>query len=711
MNSDSLPTGVARILAACAMVAACGDSGSPTTVGEPTATPTPAPTQVSQPTPPPETPLPASFSFDGEPCTPREGSEARTLFVTLDCVDPEFEQAFIDMDEERTVTHPSTGAELSYRYVRGGFTDTNGRFAFYFPAPEEYRGRFFESTYPTVPVEGASPREIAFGISNGAYVVSSNNGGGVASAPATGGYRVNAASAKLSRVVAAHLYGPDAPVRGYIYGASGGAYQSMGAVESTEGVWDGAVPIVPGVPNAIPSFQGVQVLALRVLRDRMPEIVDAVEPGGSGDPYATLNDEEAAILEEATRMGHPLRGWWQWETLRGGAFEIVVPAVTGIDSAYVDDFWGLPGYAGFAQPELRLQVDATISEVGEGGAIALDDVPDGYLGVVDLAVTSGAAAGSSFPGVYLAQGEVGLPGGPALASLSPGDEVRVDNSLWVALEYYQRHQVPSPDQYGWNQYRDDSGEPIHPQRSSLVGHVISQVFGGVATGRFQGKMIMLASVLDVQAYAWSADWYRAQAQAASADPLDGRFRLWFMDNADHQPPATTAGYAHVVLYDSEVEQALLDLDAWVADGIPPPASSAYEITEDNQVELVADAVLRGGVQPVVTLGVGASGCEEATGQRAHVAVGEPVALAMSAAVPPGAGRIVGIEWDFASTGEFVDASEPFDLAEEVELCATHQYEEAGTYFAVARVTAHRHGDPDASYRRIQNLARVRIVVD
>ena len=47
-------------------------------------------------------------------------------------------------------------------------------------------------------------------------------------------------------------------------------------------------------------------------------------------------------------------------------------------------------------------------------------------------------------------------------SLAPGDRVRVDNSWALALQTYHRHQVPpEADLYGWNQFRDAAGRPIH----------------------------------------------------------------------------------------------------------------------------------------------------------------------------------------------------------------------------------------------------------
>jgi len=665
-------------------------------------------------TAPPPVELPTTIALEGEPCTAPPGA---TMFITLDCVDPEFEEAYIDVDEVRSTTDASKNVTVSYRYVHGGFTGTDARFSFYYPAADEYKGRFFELTYPTVAVEDVDDATVAFGIANGAYVVSSNNAGGVAVAQATGGYRVNAASAKVSRMLAALIYGEDAPIRGYIYGASGGSLQTIGAAENTLGIWDGTVPIVSAPPNAIPSFQSVQVLALRVLHDKLPAIVDAIEPGGSGDPYATLNAEERAIFTEATRLGMPLGGWWQWKTMKS-AFGVTVPAVTAIDAAYVNDFWSKPGYAGFDDPTLpplRTQLDTRIASVGSG-TVTLQDTPTGYLAYADLVIKSGAAAGEKIIAVSIVGNVVTFPrdaNQALVAALAAGDEVQVDNALWIALEYFQRHQVPSPDQYGWNQYRDANGSPLYPQRPILVGEIITQVFGGRPSGRFNGKMIMVSSTLDVQAFPWGGDWHYKQARAVLGDKVDDTFRHWYMDNADHEPPATTEGYAHNVLYGPLVQQALLDIDEWVANGVVPAQSSGYTVTDDNQIVLADTAEERGGVQPVVTLAVTAGDSCEAGNDavRADIALGDPVSFSMAAVVPPGAGEIVKVEWDFESTGTFPEASDFGGPNADAQLCKSHTYTTPGTHFAVVRVTAHREGDPDAVYRQIQNLARVRVVVN
>ena len=210
-----------------------------------------------------------------------------------------------------------TAAPASFKarhlYVHGGFKGTDAKFSFCFPPEEEYQGRFFQATHQLLAGEDATARNVAFALASGGYSVQTNMGGRdnprTPEAGASGqfdttirGYRVNAAAAKLSRVVAAEIYGPH-HTYGYLYGGSGGAYQTVTSAEMTTGVWDGFVPYVMGSPQSIPNCFTVRVNALRVLKDRWPSIIDAIEPGGSGDPYAGLNDEERAAL----RRGHPDR--------------------------------------------------------------------------------------------------------------------------------------------------------------------------------------------------------------------------------------------------------------------------------------------------------------------------------------------------------------------------------------------------------------------
>jgi hypothetical protein len=401
-------------------------------------------------------------------------------------------------------------------------------------------------------------------LSSGAYVVQSNNAGGVAVAVEIGGYRVNAAAAKYSRIVAAQVYPNSSRPRGYIYGLTGGAYQTIGAAENTDGVWDGAVPMVPGTPNAIPSYSTVGLLGLRVLHDKLPQIVDAMEPGDSGNPYAGLTREQRSVLREATRLGFPLRGWWQYASLAdGGPLAITAAPIRFVDPGYLNDFWSTPGYAGTDPKEsaasARIQSDqAVVNVVGSPPSqLVLTSLPAGNITGADLIFTSGAAAGRSVLIGAVEDGKVGFAAGtdPSVTSLvQPGDQVRIDNSWQIATQYYHRYQVPTPDLYGWNQFRDRSGNPTEPQRPFLLGPLFARFAGGAApTGTFHGKMIMLSSVLDIEAFAWSADWYKSQAAKNLGATLNDNYRLWYTDNAGHISPSTTAAKAHVVSYNGELQ--------------------------------------------------------------------------------------------------------------------------------------------------------------
>jgi hypothetical protein len=680
----------------------------------------------------------ATASAPGTPPTCQALSAGGPLFVTGRCVDPAFGQPVLDVQNQPgTFTDPTTGVTVSYRYFHGYFQDPTdptkqvAHFSFYFPAPDQYKGRFFENTYPTLgagtegnlvppagcPSVGVSDCSVAFAISNGAYVVSTDNAGGVPAGGALAPYRANAAAAKYSRIVAEQMvYGtrhhPAARPRGYIYGASGGAYQTVGAMENTSGVWDGAVPQVFGVPNAIPSFMTVELLALRVLGDKLPQIAAATEPGGNGNPYAGLDPQQQAVLHEVSRLGFPLRGWWQYATLNGGAFFATEGLVRALDPTYMNDFWTLPGYEG-SDPSVqaaRIQYATTVVGLTGTSGLVLANVPAGDLNGADLIVNSGPLAGQSIPIVNVSGNTVQLVTNPGI---TPKTAVTLDNSWLIALEYYQRHQVPTPDEYGWNQYRGPNGLPLEPQRSLLVGPIAAaSTAGSIADGAFHGKMIMLGSVMDVQAYPWSEDWYAKQAQAALGSSFGNNFRLWYMDNADHDPngpAATNAADAadHIVSYLGEVEQALLDLDAWVSKGIQPPASSNYSINSEDQVHLPARASQRGGVQPVVTLTARGGG---APGQSIDVAAGQRVTFSVQAKVPPGVGRIVQVEWDFLGAGNYTVTTQLTHIGPVIKVTTTYTFTQPGTYFPAVRVASQQNGDPNTPFGLIQNLARVRVVV-
>jgi hypothetical protein len=483
--------------------------------------------------------------------------------------------------------------------------------------------------------------------------------------------------------------------------------------------------MVPGTPNSIPSNQAIELLGLRVLHDRLPNIADSLEPGGSGDLYAGLTADQHTVLQETSRLGFPVRGWWQYATLSGGSFSDVAGGVRTLDPTYVNDFWQKPGYEG-NDPSVRsarVQQAATvvstvpaplcrggqvIGTICPSGGIVLSQVAAGpLLTGADLTVTSGTAKNKTLTIDTVTGSTVHFAGGsdPSIVrAIRPGDTVHIDNSWVIALQYYPRHQVPSRDMYGWNQYRSANGTPAYPQRSSLVGPTFAAATSGsVATGRFHGKMIMLASVDDVEAFAWSADWYSQRAKEAFGGKLTSSYRAWYMDNAGHTEPRSTYANTHIVDYTGELQQALLDLDAWVRSGTPPAPSTVYSVNANTEVVLPAKAGERKGLQPVVTLKVQG-------GETAHVKVGQTVTFTAQAYLPPDTGNIVAADWDFAGIGDFPYRTQASPRAPSETFTTTHKYSKTGTYFAVVRVTARRDGDSTSPYRQILNLARVRIVV-
>ena len=108
-------------------------------------------------------------------------------------------------------------------------------------------------------------------------------------------------------MLAAEQYGEHRPY-GYVFGGSGGAYRTVACFENCDGVWDGAVPYIHGSMMSMPSMFSVQAHAFRVLHDKIPQIVDAVEPGGSGDMYAGLTRGGAGRARRGDPDGVPARG-------------------------------------------------------------------------------------------------------------------------------------------------------------------------------------------------------------------------------------------------------------------------------------------------------------------------------------------------------------------------------------------------------------------
>jgi hypothetical protein len=686
------------------------------------------------------------------------------VFTTKDTL---FREPYVDIDEWRNTP-------VRHRYVHGGFKGTQTRFSYYFPSKEIYKGRFFQYFTPFPDNENLSQGavgeadKIGFSISSGAYFIETNGGGAIdfskpsAMDPTIGAYRANAASAQFSRIVANKIYGGKRPY-GYAFGGSGGAYRTIGSIENTEGVWDGVVPYVVGSPVAIPNVFTVRMHAMRILNDKFPQIIDALEPGGSGNMYAGLNEEEKAALLEVTKMGFPPQSWFGYKKMGIHGFLVLYQGVVASDRKYFDyDFWNVPGYLGAnptasllkariqksskikaaiplekaiefglakpLSPRERGTADAAWKSIGGvGGSMPVafefeDELPEiNFIGG-DLIIKSGLAAGKVIQITKLAGNKVVL--GPVdaavLLQVKPGDIVQVDNSNFLAVQTYHRHQVPGKEYAVWDQFRDSQGNPVYPQRPMQLGPLFTAGASGVLpNGKFKGKMIVLESLWDREALPWQADWYRSKVKEHLGNSTDDHFRLWYTDHALHGDISIEDDPTHTVSYLGVLQQALLDLSDWVEKGIAPAATTNYKIV-DGQVVIPKAAIDRNGVQPVINLLV--------TGKkRADVKVGETVTFTAIVAQPAKKGKIVSAAWHFEGSTEVAvgndwnfDKSDVYPVKANLTIAknndsqmvikTSYKFTKPGTYFPTLRVASQRHGNIVTPFARIQNLDRVRVVV-
>ena len=669
--------------------------------------------------------------------------------------DPLFGKPYIDADQVRT-------EPVLHRYIHGGFVGTQTKFSYYYPPARQYEGRFFQHITPVPDNENLAQKlpagrfnKIGFAIDSGAYFVETN-GGGIVDYSVPGGnpidptitaYRANAAAAQYSRAVAQAIYNIDARPFGYAYGGSGGGYRTVGSMENTAGVWDGAVPYVLGSAMAIPNMFTVRMRAMRVLNNKFPQIIDAVEPGGSGDMYANLTTEEADVLREVTRMGFPPASWFGYKTMGIHGFAALYQGVRAADPSYFTDFWSKPGYLGHDDPETcngyRLQHRATITEIisarraaelglytnpsdeaGKRGgvdnafefanqaeadkvvAFKLSTPPPevGFIGG-DLILHSGESAGRDFAIARIINDVaiIGIADQALVNSVSVGDRVQIDNSNFLAIQTYHWHQVPGPDYPVWDQFRDTNGDSLYPQRPMLIGPLfVRGASGSTMTGEVDEKMIIVGSLWDREAMPWQSDWYLKRVQRYHGDQADNQVRLYFTDHALHGDAPTNEDPNRIVSYQGMLQQALRDVAAWAEQGIAPPASTEYEIV-DGQIEVSLDANERRGIQPVVTLTINGK-------DNAEINAGDSVTFTGTITAPPGSGTITKAEWDFIGDGKFTRAAS-ID-AKKTRLTLTHNrvLHEAGTYFVALRGASQRQGNAESPYGQLENLGRVRVIV-
>ncbi len=433
---------------------------------------------------------------------------------------------------------------------------------------------------------------------------------------------------------------------------------------------------------------------------------------------------ERGVLLEVTKMGVPLRGWWDYQYLLGLHNDQGLlgfgSEIKALDPTYVDDFWIKPGYIGTEQSPLgalfraaKIDHIATITQVNQNTQNALttlnlNSVPtvpatatnplDYTIYAADGVTKVGTLLGSLDPNTMVFTIGSGNPDS-VLSAINPGAKLRIDNRWSLALLSYHRHQVPKrPGYYAWDQFKEPNGKLLYPQRSIEVGPIIanSATGGGSHTGKIQSKVIVVANLLDVDAYPWHGDWYSSRVRESLGKRYENNFRLWFNDNADHIGPRT----ARLVQYDGIVQQALRDVSAWAERCVPPAKSSRYDVV-DSQISVPKNAAVRQGIQPIVDL---------STNGATQITAGQTVTFVAKIQVPPGGGKIVATEWDFFGVGNFTALPFKSTTGMTVEESVTFTYTTPGTYFPALRATSQREGDSRTLFTKVQNLGFVRIVV-
>ncbi|KAH7119213.1 hypothetical protein EDB81DRAFT_766824 [Dactylonectria macrodidyma] len=645
------------------------------------------------------------FTSTAPECPPQLPGSSR--FVTPNCTDPSFVTAVIDGEVDSI-------APIPHRLVSGHFNGTTIKFNIYLPPANQWEGRFFQFVYPLA-TQDAENETIQFSIESGGYAVQISG---------MIGFRADAATAKVARLIAAEYYKSGCRhIFGYVYGGSGGSLQTVGAMESSRGVWDGAVPFLQAVPVSYLGNPSTRALAGLVLKGKAAQIADAVRPGGH-DPRHHLTTLERDIFTEATKMGIPI-GVWEIFASVGNSSVLAQfsGGINGVDPTYVQDFWSAPGYLGTEQSELgdliRVQVVNQTSRIDQVEKIGdqtihltLDKAPTAQPGLQFTLFSAknssaGALTGSLNDKILTVQAS-GNDG--VFSSLDKGLNVQIDNLAFIAMHPYYRYQIPKrAGFYGFDQFKDAEGQPIYPQRSVDGSLSAAQATSqSLFTGNIQCKVIAVNNMADYDAFPWHADWYRSQVEQELGARAHDNYRLWYNEHAEH---TFTAGFggalpsgsyaARIVDGSPMIHQALRDLSAWVERGVEPPQNTNYTVV-DSQVVVAKDASQRYGVQPIVVLQVNGS-------DRHKVAVGSPVLFEAFAEVPTDTGKIISMEWDFLGVGDFTAA--PLTSAEEsVDVMASFVYDKPGTYYPVIKVTAHRDGDKGSIFGRVANLGRCRVVV-
>ena len=664
------------------------------------------------------------------------------LLIDGTCNDPDYNEStfVITKTEQLTLQVPDGGPLIPYTQVTGHFpaaktlatlppgvrqspTTFQQNYVFRFPAKEFWRNRSFEGQHPSV--GGVVDDRMAF--TDGAFSVnwmSARNENAVTT------HRHEAAATKVAKAYANKLYGNNAKIYSYFWGCSGGGTVAMAAAENTTGVWDAVQPqcIGTSIDAQYHSFYWQAHYTMAIPKAKRDAIAEAALPGGTGDIYAGLNEEEKSVLNEFLAAGFPL-------AVIGKHFSRLTPLIDPIDirlgdPTYEDDFWSKPGYAGANPPNYlkAAKVDgfATITGItrdaqGVPTAVQFDPatVPalgttgdnyleyfvygaDGTTRLIDPTRSFGEPPEnkrrfSLIGDLDKATGKLTLTGTNSqvlLDALKVGSKIRVNNRFILAMYFYPRHSIVAGIR-SHDQYRNADGSPKYPQRKDLgaLTHSSYRTMGGrIETGDIKTKIMILEGMADQLSWPIFNVGYAERVQKALGPKANDMMRFYLHDNGSH---ATGGGEPGIF------QQSMQDLMAWVERGIAPPPSTRYTV-RNGQVFAAEKAVDRHGLQPVINFTANGSA-------RAAVGVNQPVKLAATLEMPPKTGQIVQYNWTIAGTADaptIVEKPQPL-----VNVDRTITFPSPGTYVVRLSVNGQRDGLVAPTNRTLlQNFKEVRVVV-
>ena len=671
------------------------------------------------------------------------------FFVTADNVDPLYATPVIDREED--VETPIKG-----HVVVGHFEETSGsKFTFFFPSKEygqdsqyHWEGRFYHSVYPGTNGD-VYERNIIMNALCGAYSVAD-------ATPQEGGYRSSAAAAKFSRICAAKYYGYDKHIYGYVYGGSGGGFVTTGCIEGTEGVYDGAVPYVVSTKTGLPYNQCSRVFARVIFKDKAPQIAEALEVGGSGDPYSCLTEGEADLFRMLTDYGVPLEVWRNY-----GRFLEITPstyvdtkgtAAAGIpesglmemcryaikkDQTYWDEFWTDPVYLGASdspaakvlQSYLHTE-DCVIQKIvpnakGQPGQLRLDKVPSDPTGVglrYELYTADGRLIGD-IDGTINAKkkafdinldysGDIFPYRGThedVWSKIQEGMIIRASNRKNLAMVSVFMYHLPVDENvnldknaYHEVQFLNPDGSLPASFRPSNRDWMSENTQGHQPADGDIGseKIILVGCMSDMEAYMGSA-YYDLQLQDALGPDYGDHVRIWWFDNADHMDSALSTSPQYFIAYSGGLIEAMNEVAAWVEDGVAPSVSTKYSIDGGQVVLADGNALERGGIQPTVDVMTANGKTEKVT-----VNAGESVDFESSFTLSEMTGNLSAVRWDLVGLGDYDDV-EMTGLSSKV----SHTYMEPGIYMAAVKIDSQSDKLKGSQYGISQNFRKLRVVVE